>query len=325
MPGVAAIARERARTMLDGILVTVVIPFRDRIDWTLEALASAREQTHRALDIILVDDGSSEDIGRIEAIAAEDPRVRCVRQEWRGAAAARNRGVSLARGSYVAFLDSDDRWMPEKIARQLALMEGNGLGWSHTSYERRGDGFSAMRVDAGFFAGDVYPGIIAMCPVATPTVMVSTDIIRQHPFAEGVHPGEDVIAWIDIARDHALGVLPEALAVVRISEATTAASAARVQRGLVNVLSAVVGHPLHGRHHRTILGLVDLIRAREIELCAKEREADPRPTGATARGFGRGRGAHALALGRRGIHVLKTYGVRAAWQRTRLWLGSRAQ
>ena len=105
-----------------GPLVSVVIPTHDRPLATERAARSVLAQTHAALELLVIDDGSTDDTAaRAEAIG--DPRLRVVRQANGGVAHARNRGMREARGAYVAFLDSDDAWAPEKLARQVAALE----------------------------------------------------------------------------------------------------------------------------------------------------------------------------------------------------------
>jgi glycosyltransferase involved in cell wall biosynthesis len=98
-------------------LVSVVIPFRDRERYLAEAVESVLAQTHRPLEVILVDDGSTD---RSATVATRFvPPARYVRQSPAGAGAARNAGIVLARGDFIAFCDSDDRWEPRKLASQL--------------------------------------------------------------------------------------------------------------------------------------------------------------------------------------------------------------
>ena len=138
---VAPVAQAKAVSVLSQTLVSVVIPFRNRVAWTLEALRSAQRQSHQKIDILLVDDGSDEDVTPIVQAAESDLRVRYIRQKALGAAAARNTGLANAAGRYIAFLDSDDWWHADKVARQLAHMEAEALVVSHTDYLRRDEEF----------------------------------------------------------------------------------------------------------------------------------------------------------------------------------------
>lgn len=99
--------------------MTCIIPVFNGERYVREAIETVLAQRHAPLDIIVVDDGSTDRTA--EAVRAVDARVRYVRQTNAGPAAARNLGIELARGEYVAFLDCDDRWYSEKLTRQLAM------------------------------------------------------------------------------------------------------------------------------------------------------------------------------------------------------------
>lgn len=100
-----------------GPSVSVVVPAYQARRWVAEAVASAVGQSHPPLEVLVVDDGSTDGTG--DAAAAVGASVRVLRQPNRGVAAARNRGLAEARGDWVAFLDADDAWEPTKLERQL--------------------------------------------------------------------------------------------------------------------------------------------------------------------------------------------------------------
>ena len=111
---------------------TVVIPTYQRAELVRQAVQSVLAQTCQDFEIVVVDDGSPEPI----RLRLPDARLRVLRHETnRGPAAARNTGIRAARGELVAFLDSDDLWLPEKLARQAALMEGAACGACVTGFE----------------------------------------------------------------------------------------------------------------------------------------------------------------------------------------------
>ena len=101
----------------DRPLVTCVVPAFNAEMYLEEALSSIEAQTHRPLEIVLVDDGSMD--GTADLAERHASLVRVVRQTTAGPAAARNRGIRESRGEFVAFLDPDDLWEPGKLARQL--------------------------------------------------------------------------------------------------------------------------------------------------------------------------------------------------------------
>lgn len=115
--------------------VSVILPTFNRATSLIAAARSVLQQSYRDLELIIVDDGSQEDIAAV-AGALSDARVRYVRREQRGgSAAARNTGLAQARGAFIAFQDSDDLWLPGKLHRQVELLErypeqvGAVFGW----------------------------------------------------------------------------------------------------------------------------------------------------------------------------------------------------
>ena len=196
-------------------IVSIIIPFYNRFEWLDAAVRSVLDQTLIDLEIIMVDDGSDES-GCFERI--DDPRIRYVRQENKGPAAARNLGIELSSGRYIAFLDSDDLFLPNKLEIQINYMENHpNIGLSHTSYLRiNAEDEYIERMDSGKFSGKVYPGIISCCPIATPTVIVRRDVVDDLRFEELVRLGEDVILWIKIAKKYEISGIDEALTKVRI-------------------------------------------------------------------------------------------------------------
>jgi teichuronic acid biosynthesis glycosyltransferase TuaG len=102
-----------------------------------EAIRSVIDQTFQDWELVVVDDASSDETSQIlQALASQEPRLVIDRlPQNRGVGRSRNRGLELARGRFVAFLDSDDRWHPEKLARQIAFMHDAGSVFSFTGYE----------------------------------------------------------------------------------------------------------------------------------------------------------------------------------------------
>jgi glycosyltransferase involved in cell wall biosynthesis len=108
-------------------LVSVLIPAFNAEKYIRETLASVAGQTHRELEIIVVDDGSSDGTAAlVREFSRSDPRLRCYRQPNQGVAAARNFALNLARGEFVAPVDADDLWHPQKIEAQLQRMLTSG-------------------------------------------------------------------------------------------------------------------------------------------------------------------------------------------------------
>ncbi len=130
-------AAEASAVCPAGPLVSVIIPAYNAESSIEETLQSVRGQTHQALEIIVVDDGSHDGTAAIvQRHAAEDARVRLITQANAGVAAARNRGVAEARAELIAPVDADDLWAPTKIEKQLSVLDAGGerMGLVYTWY-----------------------------------------------------------------------------------------------------------------------------------------------------------------------------------------------
>lgn len=108
--------------------VSVIIPTYNRAEWVMGSIESALAQTRPPDEIIVIDDGSTDDTPSV--LTQAPAGVRCIRQDNAGVSEARNRGVREASGRWIAFLDSDDRWYPEKLEVQLAALAAGGADWS---------------------------------------------------------------------------------------------------------------------------------------------------------------------------------------------------
>lgn len=107
----------------ESALVSVIIPAFNVATIIERTIQSVLEQTYKNFEILVIDDGSTDRTGEvIDKLAAEDKRIRLLQQENQGVAAARNLGIKYARGDYIAPLDADDYWFPEKLEKQVAAM-----------------------------------------------------------------------------------------------------------------------------------------------------------------------------------------------------------
>lgn len=117
--------------------VSVVMPVYNAQTWLRQSIESVLEQSHGALELVAIDDGSTDGSGLLlDQFAQADGRVVVIHQPNAGVAAARNAALEAATGDYVAFLDADDWWHPQKLERQLRFMRETGTQVSYTCYER---------------------------------------------------------------------------------------------------------------------------------------------------------------------------------------------
>lgn len=197
--------------------VSVIIPFYSHLDWLYEAIESVLSQTYPIHEIILVDDGSKEDL--TDFLAEYGDKIQYVRQENAGPAAARNNGIRRSTGDYIAFEDSDDVWMPTKIEKEVAFMEKIGAKWCHTGFYYWWPRTNRMkRVNVSRDYGDVYLQRHVSTQIATPAVMIDRSIYVDGDFffPEGVRNGEDDQLYTKLSKYYPLGLVEEPLLKVRM-------------------------------------------------------------------------------------------------------------
>lgn len=198
-------------------LVSVVIPFYSRVDWLIEATESVLAQTYKNIEIIIVNDGSPEKIS--EFLERYSSKITYVYQENKGAAAARNVGIKLSKGEYIAFLDADDVWRPNKLELQISMMIEKNSWWSHTNYVTFGLGKKEKIIDVSNFNGDIFPLCIISSPIATPSVVMRKCIFIDNPnirFDETMKYGEDSMLWLQVSIKYKLLAINQPLVKVRI-------------------------------------------------------------------------------------------------------------
>ncbi|MFN2300108.1 MAG: glycosyltransferase family A protein, partial [Anaerolineales bacterium] len=173
-------------------------------------------QTYSDFELLLVDDGSEEDVRPLMEI--HDARLKYLYQDHAGRSAARNMGLRAAKGKYVAFLDSDDAFLPDKLETQLEVMESHPeIPFTHTSYILWDAGAGTEKeVASGRFSGRVYPRILAYCPIATPTVMIRTQALSRDPFLEQCSVAQDIVLWSKLAKGSVIIGIDRALSRVRV-------------------------------------------------------------------------------------------------------------
>ena len=119
-------------------LVSIIMPAYNCADYILESIKSVQNQSYRNWELIVADDNSTDGtVDAVRSMAADDNRIHLLETDINlGPAAARNRAINAAQGDYIAFLDSDDIWFPEKLSRQISFMEQTGYGFTYTAYEK---------------------------------------------------------------------------------------------------------------------------------------------------------------------------------------------
>lgn len=181
-------------------LVSIVTPAYRAARFIAETIRSVQAQTYRDFEMLVVDDCSPDETAAIvESFAVNDPRIRLLRQQTNGGpAAARNRALAEARGRWIAFLDSDDAWLPEKLEKQLAFHRARNAKISFTEFRRvDADGSHVGRLITVRDWLD-YGRLLCDTGIATSTVIV--DRSKTGPFAMKKTYYDDYACWLELLR-----------------------------------------------------------------------------------------------------------------------------
>jgi len=195
--------------MTSALSVSVVIPVYNAERYIGKAIESALRQTHPPLEVIVIDDGSTDSTADVANSFGD--RIRCVRQANAGPARARNRGVRESRGEFVAFLDADDEWLPEHLEEAARVLDRHtDLVWFSGSYERRTEGTEAPRpmrysgpLEQDAYIGDYFAAQAKTEFSWTGVMVIRKDVIvAEGGFDEELRGDEDVNLWFRIALQH---------------------------------------------------------------------------------------------------------------------------
>lgn len=190
--------------MIDG-RVTIVTPAWRAARFVGDTIRSVQAQDYRDWEMFVVDDCSPDDTAAVvESFAAADARVHLIRQAQNGGpAAARNAAIEAATGRYLAFLDSDDLWLPGKLSRQLAFMRSRRAVLSFTEFRRFGEGGGEPGKRMTVPDTISYGQLLCNTAVATSTVIVDRSLAGEFRMKKTYY--DDFSAWLEILKRGHLG------------------------------------------------------------------------------------------------------------------------
>jgi len=180
--------------------LSVIIPTHNRAGLLPRALTSVQAQTRTPDEVIVVDDGSTDGTERL--VQREFPGVKYLRQENQGVAAARNHGIREARGEWLAFLDSDDEWLPQKLTRQFeALRKEPEFLLCHTNelWIRNGRRVNPMKKHTKY-GGHIFSKCLPLCVISPSAVVLHRSVLaRTGLFDESLPACEDYDLWLRVS------------------------------------------------------------------------------------------------------------------------------
>jgi teichuronic acid biosynthesis glycosyltransferase TuaG len=185
---------------LNDAFVSIITPAYRAADFVGQTIQSAQSQDYVQWEMLIVDDCSpDETCARVEALAAKDPRVRLIRQQANaGPAVARNVALEHAQGRYIAFLDSDDLWLPGKLSTQLRFMQERQAALSYTEFRRITQDGATIGRRVPVPASLTYNDLLCNTAIVTSTVVI--DRSKTGFVAMPNAPYDDYALWLSLLR-----------------------------------------------------------------------------------------------------------------------------
>ena len=220
--------------------ISVIIPAYNAAAFVREAIDSVLAQTHPDVEVIVVDDSSTDDTPAI--LSSYGDRIRVHRQPNGGVSAARNRGASMSSGEWIAFLDADDVWTPDKLERQLASATTPISYTNRYNFGLRGDLPEDQSEATPLLDGDIFVALMLRGNfVTTSSVMIRRALFLDlGGFARSPRVCEDWDLWLRVAARHEFGVVANPLVGYRF----TAASLSTNYRAMSAARREVIGAAL---------------------------------------------------------------------------------
>jgi glycosyltransferase involved in cell wall biosynthesis len=193
-------------------LISVVIPVYNREKFIARAIDSVLSQALQPLEIIVVDDGSSDDTPHI--LAHYHDKIKVITQDNAGVSAARNSGIKVAQGKWICLLDSDDIWHHDKLKLQSAYHDKYpSIMISHTGEKWiRNDKEIKQKAHHDKPQGWCFEENLAFCKIAPSTIMIHREVFEKVGFFdEGLEVCEDYDLWLRVLREYALGLVGDVL------------------------------------------------------------------------------------------------------------------
>jgi glycosyltransferase involved in cell wall biosynthesis len=247
-------------------LVSVVIPSFNYARYLTETIDSALAQSYPHIEVLVVDDGSSDD--SLSVLARYGDRIRYFSQERLGASVARNRGIAEARGEFIALLDSDDAWHPDKIAKQLVLFESARVGLVYSGLKYIDADGNRLGESIDGLAGDV---LLDLCLFTPPGVLItgSSALVRKTCFDHvglfdpAISSSSDWDMWRRLACQFDFAIVREPLTSYRLHNASMRHDVRGYERAMLAALrktfedvAATRVHPYRRRCHANLFRIL---------------------------------------------------------------------
>jgi glycosyltransferase involved in cell wall biosynthesis len=217
--------------------VTVVIPAYNAAPYIGATIESVLAQTYEDLEVIVVDDGSTDETPSILARYGE--RIRVIHQSNQGSSAACNAGVAAAQGKWIAFVDADDLWLPQKTQTQIEQCAGYVI--SHTDSWCFGESLVADVLRSSFeplYRGQVLPKLLVVNFITKSSVLMLKDVyIAAGGFGNRYPAVEDWPLWLRVCADHELGLVEQPLVRYRVHSQSKSMAARKTAADHIRIIA----------------------------------------------------------------------------------------
>jgi glycosyltransferase involved in cell wall biosynthesis len=263
-------------------MISVVMPVYNHAPFIRRAVESVWAQDRSDIEVLIVDDGSTDDTETVVNALSGGGAVRFFRQENAGAAAARNTAIAAAKGEWIAFLDADDFWLPGKLTAQFAELENRpNATFSYTDVTLRSADGDESDLECGNVGLPLLTQLVGGSLFATPTVLVRRDCLqRVGLFDERLRTGEDWDLWMRLAAHFEHVRVARPLTVVSVASQPKF-PLATLERCTLQTLERLFSCPRVQRHwpgvassealiyswHYSVLAKSNLRQGRLIDVC----------------------------------------------------------
>ena len=179
-------------------LVSVIIPYYKKKEYITSSINSVLKQSHKNLELIIIyDDSNHEDLIILKNLKKKDKRIKIfINKKNIGAGLSRNKGIKLSKGNFIAFLDSDDLWLPNKLKKQIFFMKQHKIKISHTSYYIIN---YKNKIIGQRKAKDLsHKQLLKSCDIGLSTIILDKRLIKNNTKFASIKTKEDYVLWLKI-------------------------------------------------------------------------------------------------------------------------------
>jgi len=179
-------------------LVSVIIPYYKKKEYITSSINSVLKQSHKNLELIIIyDDANHEDLIILKNLKKKDKRIKIfINKKNMGAGLSRNKGIKLSKGKFIAFLDSDDLWLPNKLKKQIFFMKQRKIKISHTSYYIIN---YKNKIIGQRKAKDLsHKQLLKSCDIGLSTIILDKRLIKNNTKFASIKTKEDYVLWLKI-------------------------------------------------------------------------------------------------------------------------------